>query len=207
MTTFLDLSKLLRTPFPQEAMEFALCDTRWKPSTFYDDVHHHVQRRWPSKADASRMWTHWSQQLPINDWYIQLTTSSEAYSWARTDETNIWTPTPEAVTFEPVVKWLLDQDILSSLGRVVVFISQNGHETSHVDWVTGSELSAKRTEPVEFMWYSSGGKRIELDEKPLAQCCWFDNRLPHKAVSNKLWSWSIRADGPFTPRVKSLLTK
>lgn len=205
MTTWLDLTTLLLTEFPTHDMERGICHTQWQPSTFYGDVHHGRQRRWPNNADASRMWTHWEQQLPINDWNIQLTSSGEPYSWARTDEANIWRPTASAAAFTKVLAWLLEQDILEHLGRVVIFISQNGHETPHADWTTGSDHSANRTAPVDFMWYSRGGKRIDFENQTLPKCCWFDNRLQHKAVSNKVWSWSIRADGTFTKRVKELI--
>lgn len=201
----LDLTGLIKTPFPTADVERGICHSPWKPSTFYGDLHHKRPPRWPNNTHASRLWAHIESQTPITEWNVQLTVSNHPYCWARTDEADIWEKTEASINFGTLFNWISEQDIVNNIGRVVVFITQNANDNVHTDWVTGSSHVNGRTEPVDFLWYSSGGKRMEVEGQRLAQCCWFDNRLQHKSVSDKVWSWSIRADGKFSNRVRKLM--
>lgn len=195
LTEYVDL-----LTFPVEDLLHGICHSPWAAATFYGDMHHNVKRY--SNRNAARLRNHFDTDTPLSNWHINLTDSTEPYHWAYTDSPN-WKLLPHAQQFGNVVPWLREQNVLEWLGRVTVFITQGGHEEPHIDWVAGSEHSNARQEPIEFMWLSVGGKQIEFEGSLLPQCCWFDNRLSHRAVSSRSLTWSLRADGKFTDRIKT----
>ncbi len=200
MKTSADLSKFVdASSFPERDFLSGLSHARWRPSIFYGDFHKNLPRKYPD-ADASRIRNHLDTGRPIHEWHVALTTTNRSAPWANTD-THEWQPTKESELFGITLDWLRAQNVLKFLGRVTVFVSHSPRELPHVDWETGSEAFEKRTDPVEFMWLGLGGKTMESQGDNIGSVCWFDNRYPHRSVSTKELSWSIRADGKFTDRI------
>ena len=195
LAQFVDLST-----FPMHDFLHGLSHVRWRPAIFYGDFHHGTVKKYVD-PDASRIRNHLDAGKPVNEWHVTLTSTSRKTPWANTD-THEWQPTKDSEQFGRTLDWLRAQQALQFLGRVTIFISQSPREEPHIDWQTGSAEVDHRTDPVEFVWIGLGHKEMEVNGQNIGNVCWFDNRELHRSISTKDLSWSIRADGKFTDRIR-----